>query len=178
MKKIIVITMLTALIANQAFADTAPVKAKKKKKIVTEQVDTSMASPTYLNASEAEGTRSPLAGTMVRPLVGMNFSSPKSLNNFLATNNNGNGTTPKVGSALSYGVAVEYPVVNSFYAGIRVEHMSASSDAVLVNPNNNSNMTEQVSVSGTPIMLTGTYMMPMAPRWNFGLTLGAGLGFG
>lgn len=178
MNKTAILVLATVVFATQSgFA--AP-SARKSKKAPLAPHASAMAQADLFDPAHA-----PLAGTIVRPLVGINFMNPKGFNNQLQTAVSTNQSM-KVGTGPSFGIAAEYPVIaNQFYAGLRIEHFSSASDSITTTPGPANpggaaapSTTLQASISGTPVMATGTWIVPLASKWNFGSTLGAGLGFG
>jgi len=135
------------------------------------------ATPSQSRASQAESTRSLLKGAKLRPLFGYQIMNPKALNSELQTRFTNGGSNVKVGNAIAFGAAAEYPVYEeSIYAGLRVEHFTSSGDAVTISQQNKGSA--QATVSGTPVMATLGYALPVAPQWTFGTTVGAGVALG
>ena len=167
---------LVMVTAGTAMAETSQ-NTKKKARKSTDRISSSYAASS--GSSEAGLTgRSAFSGILVRPILAYQFMNPSSLNSTaqkLVDGNNG----INVGNSHAWGLAIDYPVVNNrFYAGIRLEHFSASSDAVAITKADGAKGNATSSVSGTPLMLTGTYLYPVANKINIGASAGAGLCLG
>jgi hypothetical protein len=153
----------------------APVKKTKKSQV--ERSTLQQSSPLRRNDGASfseESAASALKGLVVRPTFAHYFTNPTKLNNRLVElSPNDNGI--KVGSGSGFGLAAEYPVIENFLVGLRLETFSASSNVVSLN---NTRTTLESSVSAFPIMATGTYLMPITPKFSLGFTGGAGWAFG
>lgn len=159
------ILSVSPLISAEAFA--APKNTKQKAQAAAPRSES--------HTSSASSSRPLYQGIKVRPLFGFHTMSPQKLNNLLQEGSD-NNSSMKIGGGMSWGLAADYPVWNDqIYVGLRLEHFSSSSDTVGVRSGSPINM--QASVSGTPLMITGTYLYPLN-NWRFGATLGAGLGLG
>lgn len=164
MKKIFAVLALVCLSAQ------AQANAPKKSNAPARKSDAASVSSPSSNRSFARAVR----GAVIRPLFGLAFMSPSKFNDFLvAPNNFPDNSSIKVGGGVAYGLALEYPVMRDLYLGLRFERMTASGSKI-----NSGGANYEASVSATPLMLTGTYLFPVARDFRVGPTVGAGLALG
>lgn len=165
----VALVVLAAALSFDSQAALSSPSAKKKSKRNADRISSQQSSP----AGESYGAKdssSPLSGLNVRPILGYQFINPSSMNRRVRETVKEDSAI-NIGNSAFFGAAVEYPITNEFYAGLRLERFSSSSSSVSLGGDNG---TAQTTLSGTPLLATAGYFFPVMPGLKAGPTLGAG----